>query len=66
MSKVKERIGRAEKARERRMWLVFSRIIFKLPCSFLLGVVTSLLLVGLDGFADLMVLVPPELVLNLT
>ena len=35
---------------DRKMWIVFSRIIFKLPCSFLLDVVTSLLLVGLDGF----------------
>lgn len=50
MSNGKEKIGREEKYRERKMWLVLSTIISRLPCSFLLGVVTSL------NFADLMVL----------
>ena len=49
MSKVKERIRKKEKyIRERKMWLVFSSIIFRLPCSFLLGVFIGL--VELDSF----------------
>ena len=57
---------KSRKERERKVQLVFQRIISRLPRSFLLGVMTSLTFCRIDGFADLTVLVSPRLVLNLT